>query len=169
MSNSTQFIDGCYNIICDRYVNRYLSCTTDGKVDFYEKDDDSGRQKWIIKRLSNGIFSIQVYGGVVSGKFLTARNPSSAIASGGGFHHQVSHTTDTILKDENVKDVDQAWTIKSYGSNTEIIAASGLFLSISRAACSVSDAILSSNGHQSTFCTLRLLRLLLNNLQLSLY
>ena len=51
-----------------------LSCRPDGYVDLFERDDESGRQKWVLLPLGNDMFNIRVAGGTNSGKsFLSCR------------------------------------------------------------------------------------------------
>lgn len=52
-------------------VNKYLSTVYDGtKVDLWKAVDGSGRQKWIIRKLPNGEYSISASGGVIPGRTL---------------------------------------------------------------------------------------------------
>lgn len=57
-----------YNIQVDfRGTNAgkiFLSCTKDGSiVDLYDKDDASGRQRWVLEDIGNGIYHIKIADG----------------------------------------------------------------------------------------------------------
>ena len=66
--------------IHDSQERRFLSCRADGFVELYYRDDDSGRQKWILLPQENGSYLIQVAGGTNAGEtYLSGNADGSAV------------------------------------------------------------------------------------------
>ena len=62
---------GVFNIWISGGTNRgksILSCAPNGLVDLWERDDNSGRQKWRLEKTSDGYFNIWISGGTNHGK-----------------------------------------------------------------------------------------------------
>lgn len=50
---------------------KYLSSRMDGEVvDLFDKDDNSGRQRWILSKLSDGTYNVSIYSGISNSKYL---------------------------------------------------------------------------------------------------
>ena len=105
-------MNGDYNIKIAGGTNpgeTYLSCRSNGFVDLYNKDDDSGRQKWKLVHLGGGVYNIKVYGGTNPGeKFLSCRAD--------GFVDLYSHDDNSGRQKWRIKDLGNGrYNIMIYG------------------------------------------------------
>ena len=73
---------GVFNIWISGGTNRgksILSCAPNGLVDLWERDDNSGRQKWRLEKTSDGYFNIWISGGTNHGKSILSCAPNGLV------------------------------------------------------------------------------------------
>jgi len=80
---------------------KYLSAYPDGsRIDCRPSDENTGRQKWILNKLSDGTYNIQVYSGISNARKFLSSYPDGS-------------TTDLRESDENTGR--QRWNLTSLG------------------------------------------------------
>jgi hypothetical protein len=96
----------------------FLSCAPDGRVDLWDHDDGSGRQRWALEALGpsgphrQAAFTISPLGGVPGADIRLQGRQDTRIVTVGSFWNDPSHPSDWILQPVPITEPDNDYHIR---------------------------------------------------------